>query len=108
LKMNKYLLCLILCLGLKTLYASERMYLDPKEVSGKGTSFHIHVGNNIWLTTDTIHRDSTGMYTMEKNLMRSQGTGAKSGYIRQWRCPYCYMYWPVGEKCQNGECPSKY
>ncbi len=104
--MNKYILCLMLCFSLSTLCASEKIYIDKKELSQIGDSFHIHVGHNIWLVTDTIHKDCSGLYTLESRLLRAQKNN--EGYVRHWKCPYCYMYWDVGTRCQNKECPAKY
>lgn len=25
---------------------------------------------------------------------------------KKWQCPYCYMWWEYGERCQNKECPT--
>src|SRR5690349_12115265 len=84
-----------------------KIYIDEDEFSNKGDSFHIHIGNNVWLCTNTVHRDETGMYTFENHLARSM-TGPKDGYERKWKCPYCYSYWPIGKPCGNPDCPSKY
>lgn len=84
---------------------AERMYIDEEQFSTKGDSFYIHTGHNVWLETNTVHRDATGLYTFESNLNRSL---TKMEYERKWKCPYCYMYWPVGKACANKDCPSKY
>jgi hypothetical protein len=85
---------------------SEKIYIDEEEFDTKGDSFYIHTGHNVWLQTHTVHRDKTGLYTFESNINRS--TDVKMEYEKKWKCPYCYMYWPVGKACANKECPSKY
>lgn len=90
-----------------TLQASEKMYIDDDEFSVKGDAFHIHVGNNVWLVTNTVHRDQTGLFTYECNINRSMN-GIKMEYEKKWKCPYCYNYWPIGKPCQNRDCPSRY
>ena len=87
--------------------SSAKMYIDEDELAVKGDAFHIHIGHNVWLVTNTVHRDSTGLYTFDSNLSRF-ANGPKMEYERQWKCPYCYSYWPIGKSCQNRECPSRY
>lgn len=89
----------------------EKMYIDDDEFTSKteGDAFHIHIGNNVWLVTNTVHRDSTGLFAYECNLSRSLNTkGISMEYEKKWKCPYCYNYWPIGKPCGNANCPSKY
>jgi hypothetical protein len=88
-------------------YTSEKMYINADDFDCTSDNFRIHIGNNMWIGTDTIHRDENGLYTFESNIIRSTN-GNKSEYQKKWKCPYCYMYWPVGTACQNKDCPSKY
>ncbi len=87
----------------------DKMYIDEDsfKTNTKGDEFYIHVGNNVWLVTHSIHRDASGMFAYENNLNKSIN-GLKTEYERRWKCPYCYTYWPIGSSCQNRECPSKY
>ena len=85
----------------------DKMYIDEDDFTTKGDAFHIHIGHNVWLVTSTVHRDKTGLFTYECNINRSL-TGLQTTYERQWKCPYCYTYWPVGKPCTNKDCPSKY
>lgn len=87
----------------------EKMYIDDEEFEfdGEGDEFHIHIGDNIWLVTNTIHRDSTGLFADESSLKRAMQNGSME-YERKWKCPYCHQYWPIGTACQNKDCPSKY
>lgn len=87
--------------------ASDKMYIDKQEFSMDGDKFRIHIGHNVWLETDTVHNDKTGMYALYSSLHRSQGNNSYA-YERTWKCPYCYSYWPIGKACQNEDCPSRY
>lgn len=83
------------------------MYIDEEEFSTNGDAFHIHIGENVWLVTRTVHRDATGLYTYECDLVKDL-SGIYKGYEKKWKCPYCFSYWPIGTPCQNPDCPSKY
>ena len=90
-------------------FASEKIYINEDDLDHKHESFHIHMGHNVWIETDTIHRDDSGLYTFENRLVRSKSlNGVKTEYKKKWKCPYCYIYWPLGTACQNEDCPSKY
>lgn len=82
----------------------EKIYIDEEDLKVEGDSFHIHIGGNIWICTDTIHRNSSGMYTYGCSLNRL----TNMEYERKWKCPYCYRYWPIGKPCDNPDCPSRY
>lgn len=83
----------------------DRMYIDEKEMSADFDSFHLHIGENIWLNTNTVHRDSTGLFSYECDIIKSDPS---LEYEKKWKCPYCFNYWPIGKACQNKDCPSKY
>lgn len=87
----------------------DKMYIDDHEFSAQttGDAFHIHVGNNVWLVTHSVHRDTRGLFAYECNLSKAM-TGHQMSYEKKWRCPYCFTYWPIGTPCQNKECPSRY
>jgi hypothetical protein len=91
--------------AVSSLSASGKMYIDEKEMCSKKGAFHIHMGHNNWIQTNTVHRDASGLYTFESNIRIDP---IQMAYERQWKCPYCYSYWPIGKPCQNPDCPSKY
>lgn len=102
-------LCTVSTLSAFDLDLPEKMYIDEDDFSTKGDAFHIHIGHNVWLVTSTVHRDKTGLFTYECNVNRSLGiNGHQMAYEKQWKCPYCYSYWPIGKPCGNKDCPSKY
>ncbi len=86
---------------------SERLYIDEQEFTFSDDCFHIHIGENVWLETDTVHRDGSGLYTLESDIFRSP-SNINMEYERKWKCPYCNKYWPIGQACGNKDCPSKY
>lgn len=87
------------------LQAGQKMYLDSKEVKSKHDRFYIHLGENHWIQASSLQRDASGLYTLDTNIKRNPTT---SEWEQAWKCPYCYKYWPIGTKCQNASCPSKY
>jgi hypothetical protein len=86
----------------------DKVYIDEDELNLRNDAFHIHIGDNVWIQTNTVHKDMTGLFTFENSIARSLNKSFKSEYEKKWKCPYCYQYWPIGKKCQNEYCPSKY
>ncbi len=87
--------------------SQEKIYIDENEFSTDGDAFHIHIGNNVWLHTNTVHRDRTGLFTYERDINHSLN-GIQIDYEKHWKCPYCHCYWPMGKPCGNKDCPSRY
>ena len=91
-----------------TLHASEsRMYIDSNELDMSHDKFHIHLGHNVWIETNAMSRDESGLYTLESNIL-NKSNSPRADQQRTWKCPYCYYYWPIGTACQNASCPSRY
>jgi len=91
--------------------AEEPTYIDDDDFSVKNDSFYIHLGHNVWINTDTVHRDKTGLYFYESSIKCSVVKSGKTSFLthdKTWKCPYCYSYWPIGRSCGNKDCPSKY
>lgn len=84
---------------------SQRIYMDEKDLSNDEFGFHNHIGENIWIGMETVHRDSTGLFAYECDVFRSE---ISTEYEKKWKCPYCHHYWPIGKACGNKDCPSKY
>lgn len=107
-KFRKFLaLYLVIFNSISAINLSEKMYINDEDLDYKNDSFKIHIGHNVWIETDTIHRDETGLYTFENRIFREKN-GIKEETQKKWKCPYCYQYWPIGTACQNKDCPSKY
>lgn len=90
----KYII-LILCFS--TSCFAQKIYIESAEFDLD--TFHMHVGNNTWLETQSIYHDYNGLYTYQRDIKE---------YQKKWKCPYCYMMWPQGQPCQNSDCPSRY
>lgn len=84
---------------------AERLYFDFHDMPRDDDQFNIHVGENVWVQTRAIHKDSTGFFTYASNVCSCPIT---MEYIKKWKCPYCNRYWPIGEPCGNRDCPSRY
>jgi hypothetical protein len=85
----------------------DRMYIDENEFSVKveADSFYIHVGDNEWIGTHSVHRDEKGLFTYESQIIKCD---ASTSYEKKWRCPYCYRFSSMGMACENKECPSHF
>lgn len=88
-------------------HADDKMYVDEDEMKSSHDAFHIHLGHNVWIQTNQLHRDKRGLFTYRASIAKSM-KNASYGYEKKWKCPYCYNYWPIGTPCQNKDCPSKY
>lgn len=87
---------------------SDKFYLDEDEMQSSEDAFYIHLGNNVWIQTNSVNKDKKGLYTYRAAIARTMINGNAASYEKKWKCPYCYNYWPVGKSCQNKDCPSKY
>lgn len=100
-------LLLISLFAFSALNAADKVYIDEDELKSSQDAFYVHLGHNVWMHTNHINRDETGLYVYEHNIARSM-TMVGYEYEKKWRCPYCYSYWPQGTACQNKDCPSRY
>ncbi len=86
----------------------DKVYIDEEEMKSNEDAFYIHLGNNVWVHTNSVNKDKRGTYTYRASIARSMIQGKMASYEKKWKCPYCYSYWPIGTPCQNKDCPSKY
>jgi hypothetical protein len=100
-------LMVILFTAFSSFKPAEKIYIDEEELKQGQDAFYIHLGENVWIHTNCVHRDGTGLFAYEFSLARSLN-GNQCTYEKKWKCPYCYNYWPIGTPCQNKDCPSKY
>jgi hypothetical protein len=98
------------CYAGEIFHNQDKIYIDPHAFKANeiGDAFYLHAGENVWLSTNAIHRDHSGMYSYEYDLLKCVGKNYELEYEKKWKCPYCNMYWKIGQKCQNDDCPSKY
>ncbi len=103
---------LLLVFFFSSLFSTEKKYIDSEELDTQSCGIYLHTGQNIWLETRCIHSDKRGLFTFESDIVRldmnNKGISSFGAYTQQWKCPYCYNYWPIGTACQNAQCPSKY
>ena len=78
-----------------------KLYVDSKDVEITDSVIYIHLENNL-IETSVIRTDQQGIYIFENDVIYV------TEYVKKWKCPYCNGLWPVGQKCQDPECPSKY
>ena len=106
----RYLLFCLLCISpLCAKHANnDRVYVDEEQIGYTKDAFYIHLGHTVWVHTDQLYRDGSGIYIYENSLAKTVKPAKEVGYQKEWKCPYCYNYWPIGVPCQNVDCPSKY
>jgi hypothetical protein len=86
----------------------DKIYIDETEMNATEDAFYIHTGENIWISTSSICKDSHGTFTYQSSIACTESPSKSAEYQKTWKCPYCYQYWPVGSPCQNKNCPSRY
>jgi|GEM_PF-1619181 hypothetical protein len=110
--MKKILFLLFTCfVSLQASNLRDKMYISEKQLTVSADEFHIHIGHNIWLVSNSIETDSSGLFVYENNLhhaISEYPKGVRLEYVKKWQCPYCHYYWPVGKPCDNEDCPSRY
>ncbi len=84
---------------------SIKMYFDVQDMPVDDEAFHIRTGANEWLLTNSVHRDLSGFYSYESDILRKTDS---MEYQKHWQCPYCHIFWPENVACQNPRCPSRY
>lgn len=77
-----------------------KLYLDSKDIEIANNAIYIHLENN-WIEASVMRTDQQGCYIFENDI-----TTCGIEIEKKWKCPYCYRWWPLGQKCQNPECPT--
>ncbi|KIA76813.1 hypothetical protein DB43_HJ00240 [Parachlamydia acanthamoebae] len=80
----------------------EKLYFDSHDVEITDNAIYIHLENNL-IETNVIRTDQQGFYIFENDITNYEVVG---GIEKKWKCPHCYHWWPVGQKCKNTECPT--
>src|ERR1700676_5398232 len=104
-KIKVYLFFFIMVISSLSALENDKIYIDEDDFSNEKDAFHVHIGNNLWIKTNTVHRDCSGLFTYECNI--SMMSGMKAEYEKTWKCHYCYNYWPIGNPCGNPSFRSK-
>lgn len=82
-----------------------KLYFDSSDLEVSDNVIYIQLANNL-IETNVIRTDEQGLYLFENDIIRIRERVTE--YVKKWKCPYCNRHWPIGQKCQNPECPSKY
>lgn len=101
-------LCIVSAINAEGINDEQRVYMDDSEIEMQDDAFHVHIGNNVWLVTESVENGTSDMNTREFNISKSISNSNEMAYQKCWKCPYCHNYWPIGKACQNPNCASKY
>lgn len=104
------LICLSSFMSLSTACVSDsststyqaKLYFNTNDLEIADNVIYIHL-ENTWIETKVIRTDQEGLYIFENDI-----TDSSVGREREqrWKCPYCYSWWPIGQKCKNPDCPT--
>lgn len=79
---------------------NEKVYINSNDVEiGQNGIYINHMKS--WLYSDVIRKDELGFFLLENEMQMLQN--AREEY---WKCPYCFRWWKIGEKCQEPQCPT--
>lgn len=78
----------------------SKLYFAQNELEIEGSSMRIHFDDHV-AETNVLRSDQAGLYILENDI-----TSCYSVAEKQWKCPYCYHWWPIGQKCENENCPT--
>lgn len=85
----------------------DKLYIDEDEMKSGDEAFYVHLGNNVWIYTNSVNKDQKGLFIYRASIARNIERNM-SGFEKKWKCPYCFNFWPMGQACGNKDCPSKY
>lgn len=103
-----FLICVFSSVGLSAAHASEstdlryqaKLYFDSSNLEISDNVIYIHLEDNL-IATNVLRTDQQGFYIFETDI-----TDYEMAREKMWKCPYCYHWWPIGQRCQNPECPT--
>ena len=102
-----FLICVFSSIGLSAAHVSDfalsyqaKLYFDSNDLEISDNIIYIHFENNL-VETNVIRTDQQGFYIFENDI-----TSYSTAREKEWKCPYCYRWWPIGEKCKNPDCPT--
>ena len=79
---------------------AQKFYFDTSDIVMDEKMIHVHLGDD-WIQVTGIQCDEQGFYVYEQDLKWS---GSRLG-PEVWKCPYCSLWWELGEPCRNDDCP---
>lgn len=77
-----------------------KLYFSSNNLEIYDSAIYIHLENTL-IETNVIRTDQNGLYVLECDITKYEAEKE-----RKWKCPYCHHWWPIGQKCQNSECPT--
>jgi len=77
-----------------------KLYFDNHNLEIADNIIYIYLENNL-IETKVIRTDQQGLYIFENDIVNC-GLGGE----KEWKCPYCFHWWPIGQKCANPKCPT--
>lgn len=103
-----FLVCFFSSIGLSAAYVNDspdpkyqaKLYFDSNDLEISDNVIYIHLENNL-IETNILRTDQQGIYIFEDDI-----TNYGVEREKKWKCPYCHHWWPVGQRCQNPECPT--
>ena len=101
-----FLICIFSSIGLSAAYDNDfasdqgKLYFDSNDLEISDQIFYIHLENNL-IETNVVRADQQGFFIFENEI-----TNYGIEMEKKWKCPYCYHWWPVGQRCQNPDCPT--
>lgn len=102
-----FLLCFFSSIGLSATSVNDscasyqaKLYFNSNDLEISDNVIYIHLENNL-IETSVIRTDQQGFYIFENDI-----TNYAFEREKKWKCPYCHHWWPIGQRCQNPECPT--
>lgn len=80
----------------------EKLYFDSSDLEIIDSAIYIHLENNL-IKTNVIRTDQQGFYIFGNDITNY---AIANGREKEWKCPYCNHWSPMGKKCQNKDCPT--
>ncbi|GEM_PF-3554452 len=75
--------------------SEDKIYLNANRLIPTEQGLYLNLNDVDYVLLPTLNSDSNGCYV-------SCGSRVQP---KMWQCPYCHLWWELGEKCQNKECP---
>jgi len=74
----------------------DRIYLNTNRLLPTDQGLYLNLNDADYILLSTLNSDSNGCYVPCGSRVQP----------RRWQCPYCHLWWELGEECTNKECPT--
>ena len=78
----------------------DKIRFDNADLEITDDKIFLHVENQK-IEINAVRLDEKGFFLFEEDILAYNLIREKT-----WKCPYCFYYWPIGQKCQNKNCPT--